>query len=447
MRHLTPRRLLGRVGVTAVALAAGAGGFATPVLAGPANATSPVSSKPAAGTPHLVPTSTTETVRQLVKCGSMMYAVGSFTTIGQGSKTYARNHVFSFRATAPYTVSRLNVNVNGEVNSIAFNKNKGCADAYIGGSFTSVHGTAASNIAEINTSTGAVVSTFGRDANNAVYTLLGYQNHLLAGGKFTRINGFGRNYYASLNPNSGKDDGFLRLSISGRVPNDPAKIYNQQLSHGGNLLLVEGNFTSVGGQPRQQIFMANLSGSTAKVTSWTSPEFSQHCASSESFYVRAAAWSPNDGTVYVATTGKRLLGSSGFPLTGLCDAAAAFPATQRSVSHKWIEYSGCDSYYSVAADSSAVYAAGHPRWAWNRNGCNNAGPGAIPDVGLQGLQPGNGHVITNSGGQARYSMSRANADDMLVTSAGLWIASSNRFGSSLCGGVGGHAGICFLPYR
>ena len=37
------------------------------------------------------------------------------------------------------------------------------------------------------------------------------------------------------------------------------------------------------------------------------------------------------------------------------------------------------------------------------------------------------------------------ADDMLVTSAGLWIASDN-FTARECGGVPGHAGICFLPY-
>ena len=35
---------------------------------------------------------------------------------------------------------------------------------------------------------------------------------------------------------------------------------------------------------------------------------------------------------------------------------------------------------------------------------------------------------------------------MLVTSAGLWIASDNDNGSTQCGGVGAHAGICFLPY-
>jgi hypothetical protein len=35
---------------------------------------------------------------------------------------------------------------------------------------------------------------------------------------------------------------------------------------------------------------------------------------------------------------------------------------------------------------------------------------------------------------------------MLLTSAGLWIASDNAYGSSTCGGVSGLAGICLLPY-
>lgn len=74
-------------------------------------------------------------------------------------------------------------------------------------------------------------------------------------------------------------------------------------------------------------------------------------------------------------------------------------------------------------------------------------PGAISDEGLQGLSPGSGKVKLNASGSARYTMSKANADDMLLTSAGLWIASSNRQGSAKCGGVGAHSGICFLPYR
>jgi hypothetical protein len=35
---------------------------------------------------------------------------------------------------------------------------------------------------------------------------------------------------------------------------------------------------------------------------------------------------------------------------------------------------------------------------------------------------------------------------MLLTSAGLWIASDNFDGSTNCGPESGLAGICFLPY-
>lgn len=451
MRFLSSWRPPRRAGVIGVTLAmAAAGGFASPALAGPSAAAKRVSATPATGTPQLVRTSGkgTENVRQLVKCGNKMYAVGKFTKITKGGKTYTRNNIFSFRASAPYTVSGLNVGVNGQVNTIAFTKLHGCADAYLGGVFTSVHGTAAKNIVEVNTSTGAVVQRFGHNASGQVETLLGYKNHLLEGGDFTSTNDDGRAYYASLNPATGQDDGFVGVRVSGNIPKGPTKVYNQQLSHNGKRLLVEGDFTSVGGHSRQQIFMLNLSGSRAQVTAWTSPEFNGRCNLAESFYVRAAAWSPGDSTVYVADTGLHPRTWNGtFPLTGLCDAVAAFPATAKSVHHDWIEYSGCDSYYSVAADGSAVYAAGHMRWADNPRACNHAGPGAVPDQGLQGLSPGKGKAELNSRGKALYSMSRANADDLLVTGAGLWIGSSNRFGSSMCGGVGGHTGICFLPYR
>ncbi len=222
---------------------------------------------------------------------------------------------------------------------------------------------------------------------------------------------------------------------------------------------MEGDFTSVGGKPRQQIFMLNLAAKPASVTGWTSPEwdgskgnlphgYPYQCETNEAFYIRAAAWSPNDQTVYTASTGARPWNVSfTAPRSGLCDSVAAFPATRKSVLHEWVEYSGCDSYYSVAADNSTVYAAGHPRWANNPNGCNHNGPGAVPDQGLQGLNPGNGQVEVNKNGTAVYTMSRAaNADNMLITHAGLWISSTNRFGAQFCGSKPGHAGICFLPY-
>jgi hypothetical protein len=67
---------------------------------------------------------------------------------------------------------------------------------------------------------------------------------------------------------------------------------------------------------------------------------------------------------------------------------------------------------------------------------------------MGGFTPSTGSLLENTGGTAGlYSRARGEgADDMLLTSTGLWIASDNLGGSASCGGVSGHAGLCFLPY-
>jgi hypothetical protein len=412
-----------------------------------------VSAIPASNTPHLADTSNpTQQVRQLVQCGGTMYAVGSFNSIKKGSSSYARTDIVSFSASSPYTVTSLAPSVVGStstdedgaaaINSIAFSGGN-CADAYIGGNFTKVNGTSVTNIAEISTSTGNVVTGFAHDANHTVDTLAAVGDHLLAGGTFTSINGASIPYMISLNPSTGTSDGFLNLSIKG------SQVYNQQLSHGGTLDLVEGKFSSVGGDARQQMLMLNVGGSKASVTGWTSPTLNIACT--EGFWARAAAWSPNDSTVYLATTGYHEPGTSthGPRLPGSpCDVAMAFPATQASVNPTWINQTGCDSLYAVAADSAGSYFGGHERYSMNPKACDTLGAGGYNAPGMEGLDPASGALFVNSAGSAGY-YSRARglgADDMLLTSAGLWIASDNFDGSDTCGGLSGLAGICFLPY-
>jgi hypothetical protein len=464
---------VGRWKVTSGAVAAAAilgVGLSYPTVPAGAAAAGGVKPSAAPGTPQLNKVGTgkaaQEVIRELVPCGKTMYAVGRFTSIQHGT-IYTRNNIFSFSKTAPFNVTSWNPNVNGQVNAIAFNGSD-CSHAYIGGSFTSINGTAVSNIAEISTSSGNVVSSFGHSANNSVWTMVYAKGHLLTGGDFHFINGSKNPFMASLSPSTGKDDGFVHLNISGDYSycalggkpctnSHHSQVYNQQLSHSGNLDLVEGRFTSVGGQPRQQIFMLNIGGAKATVTGWTSPEWDgsnktadpyYQCWPTMAFYVRTGAWSPNDSTVYLANTGFKPAQNPGpGARKGLCDSVSAWPAAQHSVTHNWINYSGCDSYYSVAADNAAVYAAGHPRWTNNSNACNTAGTGAFPDPGLQGFHPADGTVWKNSGGTALYTMTRANAGYMLITGAGLWIGSSNRYTLNRCGNTKArHAGICFLPY-
>jgi hypothetical protein len=422
-----------------------------------------VKSTPPTTLPHLpASTSQTEQIRQLVQCGDTMYAVGTFSSIRKGSTTYTRNNVFSFKATSPFTVTSWAPNVVGTygttsnpsntVNTIAF-VNGNCANAYIGGHFSSVNGTAVKNIAEISTSTGNVVKAFATNASGAVQTMVGTHARLLVGGNFTGINGdTGDPYMVSLNPTTGKSDGFLHLNISGNYqyqgshPN-ATHVYASQLSHGGRQVLVEGVFTSVGGQARQQAFILNIGGSTGVVTGWNAPEFNTNCAGVEPFYVQDGAWSPDDSTVYFGTTGFHPNNQGSPPWTGPCDVALAFPSTASTVSALWHNYTGCDSLYSAAADSKGAYFGGHERWSMNPNACDSMGSTAYNAPGMEGLDPANGALYINSGGTAGYySRDRGlGADYMMTTSAGLWIASDNLDQSQFCGGVS-TSGICFLPY-
>lgn len=436
-----------------------AGAALTIALASPGGAAvagGPVSTIPATWTPHFPASSSPAyTVRQLSQCGPIMYAVGTFATIQRYSTTYSRNNAFSFTASTG-VVSAWNPNVNGVVNSIAFSSD--CSTAYLGGKFTSVNGTVVKNLAAVSTATGTVNSTFKHSASGQVEALLVSSSHLLVGGYFSGVNGSAKSYMLSVNPTTGLDDGYVNLNISGNyVYTDDGgnsssangtRVYNFELSPDASRLLVMGDFTSVGGQHRQQIFMLDLGAATATVDPWYSTEFDANCATVEPFYVQAAAWSPDSSNVYVATTGYKPANGIGYrtsdPRAGLCDAAAAFSSTSSSgLTHKWINYTGCDSYFAVAADANDVYVGGHERWADNSYACDSKGVGAVDRPGLAGLSPTAGSATSWNPTRARgYG-----ADDMILTAApaGLWIASDNAYGSSTCGGVSGLAGICFLP--
>src|SRR6266571_2966494 len=146
---ISSRLVTGTLVSIAGTLAVTVAGSPVPALA---DQHSTVSAVPASGTPQLAPNGTVEQVRQIVQCGSRMYAVGSFTRISQGGTV-----------------------------------------------FTRLHGRRATNIVKVNTTTGAVRRRFARHAGRTVETIVVHGRHVLTGGFFKSINGSGRNYYASLN--------------------------------------------------------------------------------------------------------------------------------------------------------------------------------------------------------------------------------------------------------
>ena len=164
--------------------------------------------------------------------------------------------------------------------------------------------------------------------------------------------------------------------------------------------------------------MLNLASSPrARLTRWPSARFDgsrgypprgyfYNCSPREPFYIKSGAWSPDDRTVYLASTGFRPWNHmSGFPLRGMCDSASAFSAG-RTATFKWLNYTGCDSLYSAAADASGAYFAGHERYSQNPNGCNTQGPGAIAAPGIEALNPATGMLLVNGQGTGLYTRDR-----------------------------------------
>jgi len=406
-------------------------GVAASLLFGqPAGAATPsVSSRPAAWTPYI--TSADTVVRQIAQCGPDIYAVGSFTSAGwPGHSSRPRGRAMKFNATNG-TLSTWDPGVNGTVDSIAFTP--GCTHAFLGGAFSSVGGVGRANLVKVSTATAAVDPAFNPAPNGEVYSLVSAKGQLIVGGRFSSIAGTPSPALVSLDPTTGRTTSYLQPNIQGALPNSARKVYNMELSHAGDRLLAMGSFTTVLGVARRQIFMLDLGATSATLDRWYAPTFSQPCASVEPFYIQAAAWSPNDARIYLATTGYQ--GAS-----AICDAVAAFSsASVSTLTPLWINRTGCDSLYSVVADDTNVYVAGHERWMSNTS-CDSKGATALD-------RPGIGSVTADTGTATAWNPTRARgrgADDMIITSAGLWVASDNWANSVKCGNAY-HPGICFFP--
>jgi hypothetical protein len=419
---------LGRIQFLAIALV----GCVSAGFVAAASASATVATTAASWTPDVA--SSNSNVQQLVQCGGTMYAVGTFSEITQGGHSYGRNNAFSFSATTG-AVTSWNPNANGAVNTIALNST--CTTAYLGGKFTSLNGTAVKNIAAMNVSTGAVIPTFGHSASGQVWTLLlvnGGQD-LMAGGVFTTINNTVKNYYASLDPTTGKVNTYFSAIVAGKLPPNAGSsmVYNQQLSPLGDHVLFEGDFTTIGGVGHLQAAELDLTSTAATLDPWSNSVMnSTYCATVEQFYGQAGAFSPNEQTIYIAATGYK--GSSPY-----CDAVSAFSNTA-AATNLWINKTGGDSLYAVAASATDVYIAGHERWANNPFGSDSCGAGCVSRPGLGDVSPTTGQATSWDPTRDRGH----GADDLLITSGGLWVASDTFLNSKKCAGVN-HPGICFLP--
>ncbi len=376
--HRPFRALLATVAVTV-------GLIVAPLVPAQASGGASVSTTPAAFTPYLL--SADSQITQLVQCRTIMFAVGSFTQIASANGApLTRANAFSFHSDTG-AVTSWNPDVNGTVSAIAVNPT--CSVAYLAGTFTKIGSTAVTNLAEVSTTTGLVTTAFRPQPNDAALTLALHGSQLLVGGQFTSIGGASRTALASVSPTTGAATSYLTLPVRGTIAGNSGKtrIAKLRVSPNGTRAMALGNFSTVGSQVRSQAFMIGLGLSATVLGAWYAPALNKACATSLPYYIRSVAWSPDNNRVYLGATG-----DAGASI--LCDSASAFSSVSNpNLAPIWVNKTGCDSIFSIAADSTTVYVGGHERWADNAYGCDNAGSGSVPRPGVGGLSVTNGTAL------------------------------------------------------
>jgi PKD repeat protein len=371
--------------------------------------------------------------------GSTVFVGGTFTSVSPhgSTATQARQHVFGFTDGTGAIVSGFNPTVNGTVDSIIAGPSPGTV--LIGGAFSTVDGVN-TKVALLNASTGAIMAGWKAPAiNGEVNTMVLSGTRLYIGGFFTTVGGQSRVGLSVLDPNSGALQSYAVPSFTGHHNwgrnCDPTTatcskagtgIKAMDINPAGTRLVAIGNFVNVSGTTglRDQIAVLNLSSSAATVDDgWATAAYTAKCiASSYDVYVRDVQFSTDGSYFVVAATG----GGAGQHNTDgtrtSCDTAARYETGTDGpdVRPTWIDYTGNDTFLSVAVTGTAIYVGGHERWVNNTKGSDAPGEGSVPRPGMAAFDPVNGMPLAwNPGREPRG----AGAYAMFATADGLYVGS------------------------
>ena len=327
--------------------------------------------------------------------------------------------------------------LNGTVNAVIAGPTVNTV--YVGGAFNTVNGVPERGIVLLNLSDGSIVSGFASSVTDGqVFSMRLSGGHLYLVGSFTMIGGASHGGVGTINPTTGALDPFVTTQLTGHHnyngtgASGPVGGHAIDISPDGTLAVVIGNFKNANGVLHDQIVLLTLTGTSAIIDpNWNTSAFTASCLTSKfDSYVEDVAFSPDGSYFVIADTGSNsgTLNTDGS--RSLCDAASRWSTTDTGtdVAPTWVDYTGNDSFWSVAVTGTAIYAGGHPRWINNPGGSNNVGPGAIPRPGLVALDPVNGLPLAWNPGRNPRGVG---AFALLATAQGLYVGSdTNYFGTN-----------------
>ncbi|WP_245604489.1 PKD domain-containing protein [Nocardioides aequoreus] len=380
-----------------------------------------VADQPANGTPHVLD----GRVNSIAKIGNSIVLGGSFAQTRNDASTtqIPRSNLVAFDETSGQISTTFLPNPNGEITTVLPTGDG--STVFVAGAFSSIGGVARSNLARIRVSDGAVVQTFNAGSiTGRVRDLRLAGGRLWIAGSFTHVGGRAQRSLATVNPTTGAFDTYMSRVISGVHNGGTTGVVKIDVNPQGDRLLAIGNFDALDGVAARQLFMLDISGTSAQASSFSTNFYVPTCrAQSFDSYMRDLDFSP-DGRFFVITTTGAYGGS-----TGPCDTSARFEtyASGADVQPSWVDYTGGDTTYAVEITDSAVYTGGHARWQNNPFAGDTPGQGAVDRPGIAALDPLNGLPLSWNPTRSRG----VGVFDFLVTSRGLWVGSdTERIGAN-----------------
>lgn len=367
-----------------------------------------VSAVPTNRTPHV----TDGDVRTVAVAGNTVVLGGNFTgSTDPDGTVFNRSNILAFDKTTGRIRRDWVPQVDGEVVSIVAAPDG--QSVYVGGRFNRVDGVLQNKVARLSIADGRPLP-FQAGVNGLVSTVALSGDRLYIGGTFTSVQGRTRRF-AALNAQTGAVDDDVALDVAGTHRGGDGKIWRIEPSPDGQHLVVVGNFATVNGQARNQVFKVDVNGDgPVTLSSWSTTAFSGFCASFTD-YVRDVSYSPTGDYFVIVTTGAK-----GTGLNGLCDAVSRWAESNTANDvPQWKMYSGGDSHYSVEATGAAIYVGGHFRWTNNPYGTDSLGPGGVGREGISALDPANGLPLSWNPGRDRGHA----VWQILATPEGIYVAS------------------------
>jgi hypothetical protein len=202
-------------------------------------------------------TSTSTIISGLTRGTLYSYYIKAYNTAGYGPASFPASA--TPYAPPPYAISGLTTGVNSNVDTVAYDTTY----VYIGGSFTAINGVTFNRIARFNKSDGILDMNWKPNVSNgAVNSIAVNSTHVYIGGFFTEIGVQTRNHIARIpltsNP-TGAFDSTWNLNLNGAV---------NSIAVNSTHVYIGGQFTSIGGQPRNYIARIPLTSDIGEADSW-----------------------------------------------------------------------------------------------------------------------------------------------------------------------------------